>query len=252
MSKSANWPLRITAILVVVMISVVFAVAVWYGLAYLGMTAIISLDYIAYPLSWMGVGPAFAWLIVGCFAGGVIGRAKALRSFGRKSEAKKLILLASVFSIFFWTISLGATSLVEKKARQKAEAQRIAQEEEMRRKVREAEEKAMLDKAWAEGKLWRIASITNQTSGKIPFQILNAKGNWDEYSVRPGATVTVWEKVRDLTIRFDYSYAPGSQEKRYTLASTPIIGHEPNKADQARARANSFRANGNGFDLYQN
>lgn len=235
------------------MIAVVFAVAFWYGLAYLGMTAIISLDYIAYPLSWMGVGSAFAWLIVGCFAGAVIGRVRALRSFGRKAEAKKLILLTSVFSIFFWTVSLGATSLVEKRARQKAEAQRIAQEEEMRRKAREAEEKGMLDKAWAEGKLWRIASITNQTNGKIPFQIMNAKGNWDEYSVRPGATVTVWEKVRDLTIRFDYSYADGYQEKRYTLGSTPILSSEPpSKINQARAKGSSFRANGGGFDLYQN
>jgi hypothetical protein len=237
---------------VAILIAVVFAVALWYGLAYLGMTAIISLDYIAYPLSWMGIGPAFAWLIVGCFAGGVIGRVKALHSFGRKSEAKKLILLASVFSIFFWTVSLGATSLVEKKARQKAEAQRIAQEDEMRRKAREAEENAMLDKAWSEGKLWRIASIRNQTNGKIPFQIVNAKGNWDEYWVKPGATVTVWAKVREITIKFDYSYAEGYQEKRYSLASTPIIGHEPNKSDQARARSNSFRANGNSFDLYQN
>src|SRR2546429_2041190 len=124
------------------MIAVVFAVALWYGLAYLGMTAIISVDFIAYPLSWMGVGPALAWLIVGCFVGAVLGRGKALRSFGRKADAKKLILFASLFSILFWTVSLGATSLVEKKARQKAEAQRIAQEEETRRKAREAEEKA--------------------------------------------------------------------------------------------------------------
>lgn len=252
MSKPANWPLRITAILVVVMISLVFAVAVWYGLAYLGMTAIISIDYLTHPLSWMGVGPAGAWLILGCFAGAVIGRAKALSGFGRKPEAKKLIVLASAIGILFWTISLGATALVEKKASERAAAQRIAQEEEVRRKAREAEEKAGLDKAWSEGRLWQIASITNQTAGKIPFQVLNAKGNWDEYGVRPGAAVTVWEKVRDLTIRFDYSYADGYQEKRYTLASTPMIGHEPNKTDQARAKANSFRANGNGFDLYQN
>jgi hypothetical protein len=235
------------------MIAVVFAVALWYGLAYLGMTAIISIDFLARPLSWMGVGPAGAWLILGCFAGAVIGRAKALSVFGRKSQAQQLMVLAAAFGLVFWTISLGATAFVEKRASTRAAAERAAEEEDTRRKVRETEEKAMLDKAWAEGKLWRIASITNQTSGKIPFQILNAKGNWDEYSVRPGAMVTVWEKVRDLTIRFDYSYADGYQEKRYTLASSPILSSEPpSKINQARAKGSSFRANGGGFDLYQN
>jgi hypothetical protein len=250
MSRSANWPLRVTWTVVGIMIAVTFAVALWYGLAYFGMTMIIFLDYIAYPLSWMRVGPAVAWLIVGCIVGAVVGLVRALRSFGRKSEARKVILVASVLSIFVWTISLGATSLIEKKARQKAEAQRLAQEEEMRRKARDAEETAMLDKAWAEGRLWQIASITNQTNRKIPFQILNAKGNWDEYWVKPGASVTVSEKTRELTIRFDSSYAKGYQAKRYNLPSTPIIGHEPNKSDQAGAQSNTFRGNGNGFDLY--
>jgi hypothetical protein len=252
MSKPANWPLRITVILVGVIISMVFAVAVWYGLAYLGMTAIISMDYLTHPLSWMGVGPAGAWLLLGCFTGAVIGRAKALSGFNRKPEARKLIALASAIGIVFWTISLGATAMVEKKASNRAASELAAREEAARRQTREAEEKARLDKAWGEGRLWQITSITNQTTGNIPFQVLNAKGNWDEYLVRPGATVTVWEKVRDLTLRFDYSYADGYQEKRYTPACTPIIGHEPNKADQARARGNSFRANGNVFDLYQN
>lgn len=250
MSKSANWPSRILWIVVAMMIAAAFAVGLWYGLAYLGMTAIISLDYITYPLSWMGVGPAGAWLILGCFAGAVIGRAKALSGFGRKSQAQKLMVLAAAFGLVFWTISLGATAFVRKRANTRAAAERAAEEEDARRKAREAEEKARLDKAWNEGRLWQVASITNQTNGKIPFQILNVKGNWDDYVVRPGARVTVWEKVRDLTIRFDHSYAPGSQEKRYTLASTPIIGHEPNKTDQARAKASSFRANGNVFDLY--
>jgi hypothetical protein len=234
------------------MIAAVFAVALWYGLAYLGMTAIISIDFLTHPLSWMGVGPAGAWLILGCFAGAVIGRAKALSGFGRKSQAQRLMVLAAAFGLVFWTISLGANALVEKRASTRAAAERVAREEDARRKAQDAEEKARLDKAWSEGKLWQITSITNQTTGNIPFQVLNAKGNWDEYVVRPGARVTVWEKVRDLTIRFDFSYADGYQEKRYTVASTPIIGHEPNKTDQARARANSFRANGNVFDLYQN
>lgn len=252
MSKSANWPLRITAILVVVMISLFFAVAVWYGLAYLGMTAIISIDYLTHPLSWMGVGPAGAWLIFGCFLGGVVGAARAFNSFGRKKEAWIVIALAIGFGLVFWPTSFAVTAFVEKRSTERVAAARNAQEEAVRRAAREAEEKAMVDRAWAEGRLWRIASITNQTGGKIPFTILNGKGKWDEYWVRPAATMTVWEKVRDLTIKFDYSYADGYQEKRYTLGSTPIIGHEPNKTDQARAKSSSFRANGRVFDLYPN
>jgi hypothetical protein len=252
MSDSRNWPLRIIVILVVVAISSVFAVGIWYGLAYLGMTVIICLDYTAHVLSWMGVGPAGAWLILGCFLGGVVGGARAFNSFGRKKEAWIVTVLALAFCLLFWPTSFAVTAFVENRATERAAAARNAQEEAVRRRAREAEEKAMLDKAWTEGRLWRIASITNQTGGKIPFTILNGKGNWDEYSVRPGATMTVWEKVRDLTIRFDYSYADGYQEKRYTLGSTPIIGREPNKTDQARAKASSFRANGRVFDLYQN
>lgn len=252
MSDSTNWPVRIVVILLVVAISIVFAVAIWYGLAYVGMTAIICLDYATHPFSWMGVGPAGAWLILGCLLGGVLGGVKAFNSFGRKKEARILLAYALVFGLLFWLTSLAATAFVEKKATEKAAAERNAREDAERRSAREAEEKARLDKAWAEGRLWRIASITNQTAGKIPFQILNAKGNWDDYSVRPGATVTVWEKVRDLTIRFDYAYAEGYQEKRYTLGSTPIIDHEPNKADQARAKSHSFRASGKVFDLYEN
>jgi hypothetical protein len=252
MSKPANWPLRITVILVVVLISLVFAVALWYGLAYLGMTAIISIDYLTHPLSWMGVGPAGAWLILGCFTGAVIGGAKALSGLNRKSEARKLIGLACVVGIFFWTISLGATAMVEKQASTKAAAERVAQEEAVRRQAREAEEKATLDKAWSEGRLWQITSITNQTTGNIPFQILNGNGSWDDYWVKPGASVTVSAKVRDMIIKFDYNYSDGYQEKKYTLSSTPVIGHEPTKKDSARAKANSFRRNGNEFDIYQN
>ena len=115
MSDSTNWPLKIVVILVLVAISTVFAVGIWYGLAYLGMTTIICLDYMAHALSWMRLGPAGAWLIVGCFLGGVGGRAKALNSFGRRREAKKLMLISLVFGFLFWAMSLGVTAVVERR-----------------------------------------------------------------------------------------------------------------------------------------
>jgi hypothetical protein len=252
MKKSINWPLRIVAILILFTCASIFALGLWYGLAYLAMTVIIPVDFVAHGFLWSGVGPAGGWLIIGFFVGGVVGYSRSLRHFGRQREATKAILLASVVGLFVWTVSLAASSSVERKAQETAAAQRLAQAEQERRRIAAAEEKAALDKAWKEGRLWQMASITNQTTNKIPFQLLNEKGSWDEYWVRPGAAVTVWEKVRTLTIRFDYSYVAGYQERQHTLASTPIIGHEPLKSEQGRAQSNALRVSGNGIELSQN
>lgn len=252
MSKTVNWPLRIVVILVGVAVAAIFAIALWYGLAYLGMTVIIPIDLVGHAFAWTGVGPAGAWLIIGAFVGSIYGCAKSLASFGRKSDAKQVVALVIVSGLFVWGLSFGATDSLERKAREKAVAEKMRREELERARAREAEERAALDKIWGEGRLWQIASIRNQTTGRIPFQILSADGSWDEYLVKPGTSVTVSIKVRELTIKFDYSYADGNQEKKYTLASTPIIGHEPTKKDYAHAKANSFRRNGNEFDIYQN
>jgi hypothetical protein len=252
MSKSINWPLRIVWTLILAIVAAIFAGGLWYGLAYLAMTVIIPLDFMAHAFIWSGVGPAGGWLIIGCFVGGAVGYCRSLSRFGRKSESKKAVALAAVIGLFVWTVSFAASGFVEKKAQQKATAEKLAQAEQERRRIIEAEEEAALDKAGSEGRLWQMSSIRNQTGTKITFQLLNEKGNWDEFGVRPGAAVIVWEKVRVLTVRFDSSYVNGYQEKRYTLSSTPIIGHEPNKSDQGRAKSNSFKVSGIGVDLYQN
>ncbi|MFL6211552.1 MAG: hypothetical protein ACJ74W_22070 [Pyrinomonadaceae bacterium] len=250
MAQSTNWPVKIVFVIVAFVVAATCAVALWYGMAYLGMSVIIPLDFITHAFAWMHLGPAGAWLLWGCLIGGLVGWVKALYSFGRKSQATAVLALSSVFILVLWGTSYAVTGRLEKIARARARAEQRAREEAASRKIREAEENVRLDKAYQEGVLWQAVKITNKTNNKIFFQILNNKGQWKEYSLRPGYELAYWDKVREIKVSFDNNYAYGKQELQTTIISLPIIGHEPTKADQAQATSHYFQANGN--TLYLN
>ena len=250
MEQTKNWPLRIVIILVALVGSALLAVALWYGFAYLGMTLIIPVDFIAHTFAWTGAGPAVAWLVLGILIGGTIEYARSLHHFGRKKEAKKSLLLAGVLGLVLCTASYAITNQFERKARARAAAQQQAREEEELRRAREAKENAQLDQAWQAGKLWQVVQIANRTRGRIPYQLLNSKGTWQEFTVKPGMTLVFSDKVRQIELRYDYDYANGYQERRMTLTSTPIIGHEPTVTERAQAINHYFQANGTNISLH--
>jgi hypothetical protein len=252
MSQTTNWPLRILLILVVTLIGSIFAVFVWYLFAYLGMTIIIALDSLAHALAWMKLGPAGGWFLIGFLVGGFIVCVKTLRRFAKKEEAKRVIILTPIFALLFFAVSLGLTADMEKRT-QAVELEERRQREVMElKRAREAEENARLDQLHREGKLWQMVRIDNRMSNKVSFQVQNNKGEWKDYTLRPGAGLTYWEKVRRIQVRFDASFSAGNQEKLYTVVSTPIVDHEPTKAEQATAKVNFFKLNGGGIDLYHN
>jgi hypothetical protein len=216
----------------------------------MGMTIIIALDFVAHAFSWTTAGPAGGWFIIGFFVGGLIVCIKSLRQFEKRQQATAALMLAISFGAILFASSIGITTAVENKAKAKALAEQQTREREALQRAQEAEENARLDQAWREGKLWQLVRIDNRTNNKITFQVLNNNGEWKDFSVRPGNYFTYWDKVRRIEVRFDYSYSNGYQEKRYTISSKPVIGHEPTKSEQAQAKINYFQVSSNGIDLF--
>lgn len=67
----------------------------WLALAYLGMSVIISIDFMARSFNWIGINkPALGWLLLGCLVGGIIGLVKGLKRAGRKSDVPKVYGIA--------------------------------------------------------------------------------------------------------------------------------------------------------------
>lgn len=250
LEQTKNWPVRILIILVALVVAALLAVVLWYSFAYLAMTLIIPTDFLAHIFAWTGIGPAAGWLIVGVVVGGLIEYTRSLYHFGRKKEAGQSLFLAGVVGLILCSASYAITEKAETKARAQAAAERQIREQQELNRVRAEREKIQLDQAWQAGKLWQVVQITNRTRGKIPYQIMNSKGTWQDFTVRPGGVLIFSDKVRHIDLRYDDDYGDGYQEKRMTLTSTPITGHEPTSAEQSGATSHYFQSNGNKIYLY--
>ena len=225
---------------VAIIVAAVFAVALWYVFAFIAMTIIIPLDFLASILGWMSQSLSGGWFWIGCFIGGLVGCVSSLLNYGRKQTAFKVIFGALVFALLFLLISSVVTPLVEKK---RLQAQQAREMEAERQRI-EAEQQAQLDKVFSEGKLWRVVRIENNTNEMISYQILDEKAEGDVVKLPPNNWRCHWRKIREITIRFDGSYADGYQEKRFIITSTPIIGHQPTEAEQKNAITHKFRPSG--------
>ena len=54
-----------------------------------------------------------------------------------------------------------------------------------------------------------------------------------------------------MVIKFDYSFSEGYQERRYTLNTTNIYGHEPTQAEEDAAELYYFALDtGGDLDLF--
>lgn len=63
----------------------------WLALAYLGMSIIISIDFMARAFTWIGINkPAVGWLLLGGLAGGLLGLIEGLKRAWRKSDIPKV------------------------------------------------------------------------------------------------------------------------------------------------------------------
>lgn len=148
---------------------------------------------------------------------------------------------------------------LKRHSRGEAIARERARAEEERRRREEAEAEAAQARAAqarAEQKsrekkdVWLVAIIRNHTSGPIPYQIL-LNGSWKEFTISPNYQRVHSVLNDNMIIRYDYKYEPGSQEKRYRLKATPVVGHEPTKSEKEKAKVSQFEVDANGnIELY--
>jgi hypothetical protein len=66
-----------------------------------------------------------------------------------------------------------------------------------------------------------VVTIQNRTTNPVNFSLLWPGTSWKAYTLKPGETRLYYIKGSNLTaqIDFDWSYKPGFQDQRYSLAS---------------------------------
>ena len=111
----------------------------------------------------------------------------------------------------------------------KARAAQVRAEQELRRKK----------------DIWLMITVLNRTNGPIPYQVL-CSDLWSSFTLNPGYQITHVCLNDDISLKYDYKYAPGFQERIYHLEATAVVGHTPTDEEKARARVNFFQVDTNG------
>lgn len=174
-------------------------------------------------------------------------RSGALAEPHKKSSVIPYIL-AAVFALAF-VITL--VIAIKTNSSKKSLASQLSQEQSARQaaeskirdlesKVSAAEDKANkakgeatdIQEAIREGKVYRVAQVNNRTKNDINYEILQSDGSWKEVTIKPGETYQHWRRNADVVVKFDYSFSEGFQERRYTLKTTNIYGHEPTQPEE--------------------
>ncbi|HWS99068.1 MAG TPA: serine/threonine-protein kinase [Pyrinomonadaceae bacterium] len=114
---------------------------------------------------------------------------------------------------------------------------------ELEGKTREAEARAKkaedaassVEQAVREGKVYRASRIENRTKIDINYQFLKGDGTWEQVVIKPGEIYRHWRKNSEVVVKLDYSFEEGYQERRYTLETSDIYGHEPTDEEQDSA-----------------
>jgi len=115
----------------------------------------------------------------------------------------------------------------------------------------QAEEGAAIKEALTKGKVWRVVQIRNDTNASVLYSVKNSDGTWYQGTLEPGKTTTFWRQLLDITIKFDYSFDEGYQERSYTLWGIPVIGHEPTETEKNQAAVFNFKMKSNNeIDLF--
>lgn len=89
-------------------------------------------------------------------------------------------------------------------------------------------------------KQYSVFSLANRTDSKINYSVRWDDEDWQQDSVSAGYSSVHWSTDSTPTIRFDYSFDDGYQEKRYALDSyTAYVGRNvtPDKKRDAREYA---------------
>ena len=117
----------------------------------------------------------------------------------------------------------------------------------------QAQEGATIKQALTEGKVWRVVQIKNETYSAVTYSMREVDGSWAQFTVQAGGIIQHTQQSLMLTIKFDYSFDEGYQERSYNLHGIPIIGHEPTDTEKSQAAIFSFRPKStNEIDLYNN
>ena len=127
----------------------------------------------------------------------------------------------------------------------------VARERQRRLQAEQEAAKARAAQARAEQEVrrkkdvWFMATVRNLTKGPITYQAL-CNDIWSPLTLNPGYETVYVCSNDDISLKYDYKYAPGVQEKIYRLEATPVVGHTPTASEKARARVNFFQVDTNG------
>jgi hypothetical protein len=97
---------------VIVLVVLYFIIMVGaYGLGFVGVGIVMSLDFAAHGFRWLGVSdPAVGWLLLGVLMGGCIGLAQGLKRSGRQADTIKLYIGAAALACTLLFVSFLAVN----------------------------------------------------------------------------------------------------------------------------------------------
>jgi serine/threonine-protein kinase len=116
-----------------------------------------------------------------------------------------------------------------------------ASREEAEKRSRNAEEKARKTEQAAK-QIWRVANIANGTGQFVSYEVLNAEGGWDSFTLEPDETRAHWRLNTELIVRFSQSSSFLRREKTQPVRGASVImGREPNEDEKNSAKTVTFR-----------
>jgi len=142
-------------------------------------------------------------------------------------------------------VAADATAAVAHERQRRIQAEQVAADARAAQARAEQEMRRKKD-------VWLMATVRNLTKGPIIYQVL-CNDLWSSLTLNPGYQTVYVCLNDDISLKYDYKYAPGVQERIYRLEATPMVGHRPTDGEQARARVNFFQVDRNGdIEVFSN
>lgn len=109
------------------------------------------------------------------------------------------------------------------------------------KRARAAEDKARKTEQ-ATRQIWRVATLNNQTGTFLTYEVMNPAGDWESFTLEPGASRTHWRLNVEVMVKYNQNTGFLRNEKMQALAGvTTVLGHEPSEEEQNKAKSFIFK-----------